>query len=117
MIFSRELAFVTLGVMTMYRATGADEYRGRLSRLCDILLDFEMRFDDPNGLPVSGFLMRKDSPRAAYVDCHSAVLLALTQAARYVADPRLAPPSRAASPATAWKPADFRAGSLIRSKP
>jgi hypothetical protein len=90
-IFSRELAFVTLGIMTMYRATGADEYQRRLSRLCDILLDFEMRFDDPNGLPVSGFLMRKDSPRAAYVDCHSAVLLALTQAARFVADPRLAP--------------------------
>ncbi|MGD9617877.1 MAG: hypothetical protein AB7H90_22215 [Alphaproteobacteria bacterium] len=90
-IFSRELAFVTLGVMTMYRATGADEYRRRLTRLCDILLDFEMRFDDPNGLPISGFLMRKDSPRAAYVDCHSGVLLALTQAARYVADPRLAP--------------------------
>jgi hypothetical protein len=34
--------------------------------------------------------MRLDSPRAAYVDCHSAALLALTQAARYTSDPRLA---------------------------
>ncbi len=90
-IFSRELAFITLGVITMYQATGADEYRRRLIRLCGILLDFEMRFEDPTGLPTSGFLMRKDSPRAAYVDCHSAVLLALTHAARHIVDPRLAP--------------------------
>jgi len=89
-IFSRELAFVVLGVTTMYRATGSDEYRRRLARLCDVLLDFEMRFDDAAGIPVSGFLMRKNSPRAAYVDCQSGVLLALTQAARYVGDPRLA---------------------------
>ena len=34
--------------------------------------------------------MRLDSPRAAYVDCHSAALLALTQASRYISDPRLA---------------------------
>jgi hypothetical protein len=89
-IFSRELAFVILGVVTMYRATGADEYRRRLARLCDVLLDFEVRFDDVAGNPASGFLMRLDSPRAAYVDCHSAALLALTQAARYISDPRLA---------------------------
>ncbi len=89
-IFSRELAFVILGVITMYRATGADDYRRRLQRLCDVLLDFEMRFDDGTGTPASAFLMRKDSPRAAYVDCHSAALLALTQAARYIGDPRLA---------------------------
>jgi hypothetical protein len=89
-IFSRELAFVILGVTTMYRATGSDDYRRQLERLCDVLLDFEMRFDDGTGTPASSFLMRKDSPRAAYVDCHSGVLLALTQAARYVANPRLA---------------------------
>ena len=89
-IFSRELAFVVLGVVTMYRATGADTYLHRLARLCDVLLDFEVRFEDLTGSPASGFLMRLDSPRAAYVDCHSATLLALTQAARYISDPRLA---------------------------
>jgi hypothetical protein len=89
-IFSRELAFVILGVVTMYRATGAADYSSRLGRLCDVLLDFEVRFEDVAGNPASGFLMRLDSPRAAYVDCHSAVLLALTQASRYVSDPRLA---------------------------
>jgi hypothetical protein len=89
-IFSRELAFVILGVVTMYRATGAADYSSRLRRLCDVLLDFEVRFEDVAGNPASGFLMRLDSPRAAYVDCHSAVLLALTQASRYVSDPRLA---------------------------
>ena len=34
--------------------------------------------------------MRLNSPRAAYVDCHSAALLALTRAAQLVDDPRLA---------------------------
>jgi hypothetical protein len=89
-IFSRELAFVILGVVTMYRATGAESYRQRLVSLCDVLLDFEVRFEDVTGSPASGFLMRLDSPRAAYVDCHSAALLALTQASRYITDPRLA---------------------------
>jgi hypothetical protein len=89
-IFSRELSFVILGVVTMYRITGADEYRLRLARLCEVLLDFEVRFEDVVGQPASGFLMRLDSPRAAYFDCHSAALLALTQASRYVSDPRLA---------------------------
>ena len=89
-IFSRELAFAILGVVTMYRATAADDYRRRLGRLCDVLLDFEVKFLDVAGNPASGFLMRLDSPRAAYVDCHSAALLALTQASRYISDPRLA---------------------------
>jgi hypothetical protein len=89
-IFSRELAFVILGVVTMYRATGDDDYLRRLGRLCDVLLDFEVKFLDVAGNPASGFLMRLDSPRAAYVDCHSAALLALTQASRYVRDQRLA---------------------------
>ncbi len=89
-IFSRELAFAILGLSTMYRTTGCDDYRLRLGRMCEVLLDFEMRFDDGTGTPASAFLMRKDSPRAAYVDCHSGVLLALTQAARDIPDPRLA---------------------------
>jgi len=89
-MFSRELAFVMLGVTTMYRATGSDDYRRQLQRMCDVLLDFEMPFEDYAGCSASGFLMRKDSPRASYVDCHSAVLLALTQAAGCLDDPRLA---------------------------
>lgn len=88
-IFSRELAFVILAAVTMYRTTGEDDYRRRIGRLCDVLLDFEVRFEDITGSPASGFLMRLDSPRAAYVDCHSAALLALTQASPYVDDPRL----------------------------
>jgi len=48
-----------------------------------------VRSYDIAGDPASGFLMRMTSPRVAYVDCHSAALLALTQAARYLDDPRL----------------------------
>jgi hypothetical protein len=89
-IFSRDLSFVILGVVTMYRATKAADYLQRLARLCDVLLEFEVRSYDIAGDPASGFLMRMTSPRVAYVDCHSAALLALTQAARYLDDPRLA---------------------------
>jgi len=87
-IFSRDLSFVILGVVTMYRATNATDYLRRLARLCDVLLEFEVRFYDIAGSPASGFLMRMNSVRAAFVDCHSAALLALTQAARYLDDPR-----------------------------
>jgi len=87
-IFSRDLSFVILGVVTMYRATNATHYLRRLARLCDVLLEFEVRFYDIAGSPASGFLMRMNSVRAAFVDCHSAALLALTQAARYLDDPR-----------------------------
>jgi hypothetical protein len=88
-IFSRDLSFVVLGVVTMYRATHAADYLRRLARLCDVLLEFEVRSHDGSRDPASGFLMRMTSPRVAYVDCHSAALLALTQAARYLDDPRL----------------------------
>jgi hypothetical protein len=89
-IFSRDLAFVILGVVTMYRATNATDYLRRIARLCDVLLGFEVRSHDIGGNRASGFLMRMTSPRVAYVDCHSAALLALTQAARHLDDPRLA---------------------------
>lgn len=88
-IFSRDLAFVILGLVTMYRVTKAADYRRQLARLCDMLLEFEVRFRDTGGGHASGFLMRMDSPRAAFVDCDSAALLALTHAARYVDDSRL----------------------------
>ena len=87
-IFSRDLSFVILGVVTMYRATNAADYLRRLARLCDVLLEFEVRFYDIAGTPASGFLMRMNSVRAAFVDCHSAALLALTQAARFLEDSR-----------------------------
>jgi hypothetical protein len=88
-IFSRDLSFVILGVVTMYRATSAGDYLRRLARLCNVLLEFEVRAHNISGDPASGFLMRMASPRVAYVDCHSAALLALVQAARYLDDRRL----------------------------
>jgi hypothetical protein len=88
-IFSRDLSFVILGLATMYKATNAADYRERLARLCEILLEFEVRFQGPSGDRASGFLMRMNSPRTPYVDCHSAALLALTQAGRYLDDARL----------------------------
>jgi hypothetical protein len=87
-IFSRDLAFVILGLVTMYRATKANDYLRCLSRLCDILLEFEVPSHDFTGVPASGFLSRLNEIRVAYVDCHSAALLALTQAVRYLDRPR-----------------------------
>jgi len=72
----------------MYRATQAADYLRRLRVLCDLLLEFEVRFRNAGGNPASGFLMRMNSPRIAFVDCHSAALLALTQAVRYFDDPQ-----------------------------
>ena len=89
-IMSRQLAFVILAVATMYRATGDEAYRDQLRRLCDALLDFEVRFNDVAGQPASGFPYGIGTHRSAFVDGHSASLLALTQAARYLPDPRLA---------------------------
>ena len=88
-VFSRELAFVILGAVTMYRAIGAEEYRGYLGRLCEALLDLERQYSDPGGQPASGFIMRIDALPIAHVDCHSASLLALVLAAGIIDDPRL----------------------------
>jgi hypothetical protein len=89
-IISRQLAFVILGAVTMYRATSCDRYRQQIQRLCDVLLDFEIRYDDITGAPAGGFAYGVYSQRAAFVDGHSASLLALTQATRFVDDPRFA---------------------------
>lgn len=89
-IFSRELAFVAMAAATMFRATGADRYRDRLRRLCDILLDFELPIGRQDGHPVSAFLMRAHSPEAGTADCHSAVLLALVRAAPLLGNRRIA---------------------------
>jgi hypothetical protein len=88
-IFSRDLSFVILGLATMYKTTNAEDYRKQLAHLCDILIEFEVPFRSSAGSLASGFLMRMDSPRTAFVDCHSAALLALTQASRYLDDIRL----------------------------
>ena len=88
-IFSRELAFAALGAATMHRATGCPGYRRQLELLIDVLLEFEMRFESRGGTAASGFLMRKDNPNPVYLDCQSAALLALTQAAGIMQDPRL----------------------------
>src|SRR5207302_1192565 len=89
-ISSRQLAFVILGLITMYRATGYSFYRAQLVVLCDALLEFEKLFNDVAGAPVSGFMMGVHSTRIVFVDCHSAALLALTEAARHIEDPRFA---------------------------
>ena len=89
-IMSRQLGFVILAVVTMYRATGDEAYRDKMRRLCDALLDFEVRFNDIAGQPASGFPYGMGTHRSAFVDGHSASLLALVQAARHLPDPRLA---------------------------
>jgi hypothetical protein len=89
-IMSRQLAFVILGVVTMYRATGCEDYLDRLRRLCDVLLDFEVTFSDVAGQPASGFPYGIASHRAVFVDGQSASLLALTQAAKCISEPRFA---------------------------
>jgi hypothetical protein len=89
-IMSRQLAFVILGAVTMYQATSCSDYLNHLRRLCDVLLDFEVVFNDVAGQPASGFPYGMASHRAVFVDGQSASLLALTQAARCISDPRLA---------------------------
>jgi hypothetical protein len=89
-IMSRQLAFVILAVVTLYRATGDPAYRDKLKGLCDVLLDFEVRFTGLAGQPASGFPYGISSQRQAFVDGHSASLLALTQAARCIPDARFA---------------------------
>ncbi|MBV9828148.1 MAG: hypothetical protein JO001_21145 [Alphaproteobacteria bacterium] len=88
-IFSRELAFVVLAMVTMQRATGASEYRDYLGRLCGALLDLEVPYNDVSGEQAAGFRMRMDALPIAHVDCHSASLLALVRAAPLVQDSRV----------------------------
>jgi hypothetical protein len=89
-ILSRQLAFVILAAVTMYRVTTDEAYLAAIKKLCDVLLDFEVRFDDIAGQPASGFPYGMASHRSAFVDGHSASLLALTQAIRCINDPRFA---------------------------
>lgn len=87
-IMSRQLAFVILGIATMFRATGARPYLDKLRALSNVLLDFAVRFADLGGAPAAAFSYGMHSERAAFVDGHSASLLALTRARQYIDDPR-----------------------------
>ena len=87
---SRQLAFVILALVAMYRGTGDNRYRNYLVELCDVMLQFEKQFDDIAGSTVSGFMMGVHSQRIVFVDCHSAAMLALTEAANYIEDVRFA---------------------------
>ena len=50
--------------------------------LCDILLEFEKRFEDIAGNAVSGFTMGVHRHRIVFSDCNSAAMLAFAEAAR-----------------------------------
>lgn len=86
--FSRDLSFVIFGLATMYKTINAEDYRKRLARFCDILIEFEVPFRGSAGSLASGFLMRMDRP-ALPLSTATAALLALTQASRYLDDARL----------------------------
>lgn len=90
-IFSRQLAFATMGAATLLGATGAPAHREALALLVGALLDFEHRFTAGDGRTVSVFLMGRLANRDAYPDCHSAALLALLAAAPLLEDQRLLP--------------------------
>jgi hypothetical protein len=87
-ILSRQLAFVIMGIATMYRATGAKSYLEKLKELSDVLLDFEVQFEGIGGEPASAFPYGIHTQRAAWVDGHSSALLALTLARRHLDNPR-----------------------------
>jgi hypothetical protein len=89
-VFSRQLAFVIMGVATMLRTTGKEVYRNRLAGLCEVMLSFEHVHEGLSGQPESGIRMGIAANSPVYVDCHSAALLALTHAASHLDDPRLA---------------------------
>jgi hypothetical protein len=89
-VFSRQLAFVTLGAVTLLRATGSQAHRDTLATLVDTLLGFGRPFVLPEGRPGRAFLMGRASNREAYADCHSAALFALAAAAPHLDDPRIA---------------------------
>jgi hypothetical protein len=88
-IFSRPLAFVAFSLIDMFFATQEERYRSELRRVVDILLSFERPFVGEDGKPESAFLMGLVQSASPYVDCHSAVLLALVRALPVLEDPAL----------------------------
>jgi hypothetical protein len=73
----------------MCRETGEAGYLAKLKELSEILLEFEVRFEDVDGGPASAFPYGMQTERLAWVDGHSAALLALTLARRHIDDHRL----------------------------
>ena len=81
-IFSRDLAFVILGISTMYQTCKSEDLLRRLQRLCDVLLGFEIRFNDAGGDPSGSSCVWIAHARPTSL--HSAPLLALTRSQTHV---------------------------------
>ena len=86
-IFSRPLAFVVYGLIDMAIATGEQQYKDALRDAVRVMFDFERGFIGPDGNPESAFLMGQVTCVSPFVDCHSAVLLALVRALPVLEDP------------------------------
>ncbi len=86
-IFSRPLAFVVHGLIDMAIATGEDQYKAAMRDAVRVMFDFERGFAGPDGNPESAFLMGQVTCVSPFVDCHSAVLLALVRALPVLEDP------------------------------
>ncbi len=86
-IFSRPLAFVVYGLIDMAIATGEDQYKAALRDAVRVMFDFERGFAGVDGNPESAFLMGQVTCVSPFVDCHSAVLLALVRALPVLEDP------------------------------
>jgi hypothetical protein len=89
-LFSRDLAFSIISLTTMYRMTGAADYLSQLRWFCEVMLQFEVEFDDIIGTRASSFIMRRHGPEIPAIDCHSAALLSLTIAAPYIGSSSIA---------------------------
>lgn len=88
-IFSRPLAFAAYGLIDMYFVTSDERYRQHLRRVVDLLLAFERPFLGDEGKIESAFLMGLVQTALPFVDCHSAILLALARALPVLEDPAL----------------------------
>jgi hypothetical protein len=88
-IFSRPLAFAAYGLVDMYFVTSDEKYRQSLRRVVDLLLAFERPFLGDEGKIESAFLMGLVQTALPFVDCHSAILLALARALPVLEDPAL----------------------------
>ncbi len=88
-IFSRPLAFVVYGLIDMAIATGEQHYKDALRDAVRVMFDFERGFAGPDGNTESAFLMGQVTCVSPFVDCHSAVLLALVRALPVLEDPAI----------------------------
>jgi len=94
--YSRELAFVTLALDGLWRATGAEGYRTRLRQAVDLLLSL-LHVAVPAGAGSPGEAAFRDAwSGMAFLDCHAAAMLALARVALHREDPRFGPALRQA---------------------